>query len=70
MTISQQRSPRWTEDLSALLFGIRQAEPAEPADAEERAEEAAEPGDGDELESNRPRPAVVGPKRTKIQPVL
>ena len=48
MTVSPNRAPRWTEDLSALLFGIhepKKKDAAAPAEGEKPAEAASAPAD-------------------------
>jgi dipeptidyl aminopeptidase/acylaminoacyl peptidase len=59
MTISDDRSPAWTEDLDALLFGIVEVEVKEtPAEESEDAEEGEgeTEGEGEEEEKDLPEP--------------
>jgi dipeptidyl aminopeptidase/acylaminoacyl peptidase len=57
MTISDNRTPAWTEALDALLFGIVEVEVKEsPAEKDEEAAEGEEETDGEVEEEQEPEP--------------
>lgn len=64
MTISPSRSPRWTEDLSGILFGIHEVEKedeakAESAEGEKPKEAAAEDKPKTDQEGDEDKPDLV-----------
>ena len=51
MTISPNRTPRWTEDLQALTFGIHMPRPRDTSTAGRETDDTATPRDGEDRAS-------------------
>ncbi|NOT59286.1 MAG: S9 family peptidase, partial [Acidobacteria bacterium] len=57
LTISPNRSPAWTEDMSAVLFGLHEAKKKKPGDKPKEGEDAA-----------TPNPAMMMARRNQDEP--